>query len=152
MPRYLLRIRTDRGDFWCVFSTVTMGCVSPMVKAENKAEAREKLRSHGFMGITDLERLALRKGLLTSKDLREYEFLTRTEHLGPEWAVEEKKAREWDILERYTKAIEELEKELGVKGYNDRFVDVVPGRVEGNQVVYRMKAYEFGPPEELKGR
>jgi len=159
--------------FWCVFSTSLMECLHPPVEADSEEEAKEKIKKYTrFMGISELEKEALHRGYLSEAELKEYQLLSDynetldiVENRLKETAEEiAKKIRNiitdlkekhdkvhrkyWEKLEKYNDAIDRLEKELNVKGYNDRYVEDVKGKVIGNKVVYEMQVYQLFPAEE----
>jgi len=171
MPRYLLHIhaKDETGrtrHFWCVFSTGVMDCLHPPVEADSVEEAKEKIRRlYNAVGISEIEREAVRRGYISEADLKEYRILSdyhktldivdsHLKRLAEKISeairdVEEdikekydKVHREyWDKLELYNRAIDKVEKELNVEGYNDRYIEDVKGKVIGDKVMYEMKVY-----------
>ena len=79
MPRYLLKINARDKEtgrlrrLWCVFSTVVMSCISPIVEAESVEEAKRLLRKFKLMGISDLRKEAIRRGFLTEEEAESFE-------------------------------------------------------------------------------
>jgi len=152
MPRYLLKIRardkrTGRErNLWCVFSTIVMSCISPIVEARDVKEAKERLRRFRFMGISDVEKEAVRMGYLSEEDVRRNRMITEEMRARPGRASELVKEY-WDLISRYSSAIDEVERRLGVKGYNDRYVEEARGEVEDGRVTVWMEVYEFAPPK-----
>jgi len=151
MPRYLLKIKakdkkTGRlRNLWCVFSTVVMSCISPIVEARDVEEAKRALRRFKYMGISDIEREAIRMGYLTEEEVKKHKRVGQAMRAEPE-RTKELTEEYWDLFQKYASAIEEVERRLGVKGYNDRYVEEIKGEVEDNRVTAWMTVYVWPPP------
>jgi len=151
MPRYLLKIRArDRmgreRNLWCVFSTIVMSCISPVVEARDINEARKVLKRYGFMGVSEMEKEAIKRGYVTESEVQKERRVLEEIRSRPGEAG--RLISEYmDLVSKVSSALEKIKEELGVEGYNDRYVEEVVGEIEDGRVTYKMTVYEFKPPK-----